>query len=111
MGAFKDIKNKEQWMVNKRYKQRQYKQFTDLLKDKVTLNIIQFDIAGRMGPETAKILDKVGIKRHITTNIQLMILSLNSWLYRNAISKAATARCNGRGMESMLWAEKLLAGY
>ena len=111
VGAFKDSRDKEAWVTSRRSKLGQYRELTSKLKDDVTVNIVQFDVAGRVGPETAAIMDKIGVKRHVLTNIQLMILSLNSWLYRNAIQRAAQARDDGRGIEARLWAERLVAEY
>lgn len=107
--GFKDAKNKESWSRARRQKQKQYEQITNALKDNITLNIVQFDAAARMGPETAAIMDGIGVKRYMLVDIQLMILSLNSWLYKNAINKAIAARKDGRGWESLQWAEMVLA--
>ena len=111
VGAFKDSRDKEAWVTSRKSKLGQYRELTSKLKDDVTVNIVQFDVAGRVGPETAAIMDKIGVKRHVLTNIQLMILSLNSWLCRNAIQRAAQARDDGRGIEARLWAERLVAEY
>ena len=81
------------------------------MKDKVQINIVQFDVAARVGSETEKILDRIGMRRNVVTNIQLMILSLNSWLYKNAIQKAVVERNEGRGVEALQWANKMLAEY
>ena len=77
----------------------------------MTLNIVQFDVAGRVGPDTAKIMERIGVRRCLLTDIQLMILSLNGWLYRNALSKAIEERKDGHGMEAMIWADRMLAEY
>ena len=111
VGSFKNGKDKESWTASNSKKKRQYKELTDVLKDKVQINIVQFDVAARVGSETEKILDRIGMRRNVVTNIQLMILSLNSWLYKNAIQKAVAERNEGRGVGAQQWANKMMADY
>ena len=91
VGSLTNTKDKENWTASKSKKMRQYKELGDVLGDKVQINIIQFDAAARAG----SILNKIGIRKSLITNIQLMILSLNSWLYRNVIEKAIAKKSGG----------------
>ena len=111
VGSLTNTKDKESWNASRNSKMRQYKELNDAMGDKVQINIIQFDVAGRVGSETESILNKIGVTKSLLTNIQLMILSLNSWLYRNIIEKAVGEKNEGRGVEAQLWASRMLAEY
>ena len=111
VGSLTNTKDKESWNASRNSKMRQYKELNDAMGDKVQINIIQFDVAGRVGNETENILNKIGVTRSLITNIQLMILSLNSWLYKNIIGKVVAEKNEGRGVEAQLWASRMLAEY
>ena len=108
VGAFKNKYNREDWVFTRKRKEGQYRDITRNLKENMTLSIIQFDVAGRVGPDTERVLENIGVRRRLITDIQLMILSLNGWLYRNALSKAIAERNDGHGMEALVWADRLL---